>query len=476
MKNIIFFFLLFISASSIAQPEISFVTPNNVFRGQTANIFISATNTHFQQGVTNINLGTDITVVSVTVNSSLTLTVLINVSSTAALGNRPISINTSSETVVLDDAIEVMEESSNLSATISVIPTDAIYLSDFDPGNLQNAPTLFSVTLRNDNQLRDVKVKFILTGEGITTGEIVTAIKNFPSLTPMSVEVFNNNKFDEYKINAESSFINQTLQSGLLPAGTYYYKIMVIDANGATIASDESINVITNNTTGINLISPGNDFSENPEIITTEYPFFQWLSTANSFDFFLYKAESGQITADEIINNIPLFEQKDITVTSFMYRNYAPILEKGQTYIWKVNAYVTTGKGKQTILSDIFRFTLQSINSTNLTLANIVVEPEQKTLKIGETFQFKAIGYDINNDTASIACQWSVIPSDLGKINSTGIFTAGKYPKTIAVIANYKGLQAYATVTIEWSESNYIEEHFFDIENLFNSVFGLNKK
>src|SRR5207245_1679002 len=71
------------------------------------NLIITTQNTHFAQGVTTTSLGPDISVNSVTVNSSTNLTANVSIAGTANLGVHSITVTTGSETVTLANAFTV---------------------------------------------------------------------------------------------------------------------------------------------------------------------------------------------------------------------------------------------------------------------------------------------------------------------------------------------------------------------------------
>jgi hypothetical protein len=93
-------------------------------------------------------------------------------------------------------------------------------------------------------------------------------------------------------------------------------------------------------------------------------------------------------------------------------------------------------------------------------------------VQIGRNYQFEATGLDQNGEPVPMNCTWSVVPSTAGTVNSNGFFTAGSHPGAAAVVASCGGLQAYATATITWS----VTDQFFDVERLFDKVFGLKPK
>ena len=71
-----------------AAPRLVSVTPNVVTQGQTATLTITGEFTHFQQGLTQVNLGQGVTIGSLTVNSTTSITAVVTAASDAEPGSR----------------------------------------------------------------------------------------------------------------------------------------------------------------------------------------------------------------------------------------------------------------------------------------------------------------------------------------------------------------------------------------------------
>jgi hypothetical protein len=95
-------------------PRLVSVTPNVVTQGQTATLTITGEFTHFQQGVTQVNLGQGITIGSVTVNSTTSITVVVTATSDAAPGSRTLTVTTGVEQSALGAAVTVATPGSAL--------------------------------------------------------------------------------------------------------------------------------------------------------------------------------------------------------------------------------------------------------------------------------------------------------------------------------------------------------------------------
>jgi hypothetical protein len=465
------FFLLVLPGFLIAQPEIISVAPSAALPGETINLAVTGVGTNFLQGQTVLDFGPEIQVLEVQVNHSQFLTALIQIAVGAQAGFHSLSITTGAEVVALPQAFEILQPGNSVNVVLTIIPVQTLYLSDLNPNAPADNPLLFSVTLYNDNQQRNLHVQYILSNDEF--GTIGSADKFFTNLQPLSVETFDNRQFDEYHLDpASPELLDIAAATGVMPAGTYTYTILVFDENGNVIDQDEGVNVITNETSAIDLISPGAPLEQNPEVTPISTPFFQWFSTLNEFDFALYEVNEGQESANEITANLPVYEEHGLTATFLQYPISAEILVTGKTYAWQVTSPYQGSQGAQMVFSPVHWFEVGGENGSGYHLSSLEVGPEVVNVQIGRNYQFEATGLDQNGEPVPMNCTWSVVPSTAGTVNSNGFFTAGSHPGAAAVVASCGGLQAYATATITWS----VTDQFFDVERLFDKVFGLKPK
>jgi hypothetical protein len=82
-------------------------------------------------------------------------------------------------------------------------------------------------------------------------------------------------------------------------------------------------------------------------------------------------------------------------------------------------------------------------------LSSLVVSPNPRTLAVGATQQFSAVGTDFAGAPLTTAITWSVV-SGGGTISASGLFTAGTTPNTFAntVMATSGSLSSTATVVV----------------------------
>jgi hypothetical protein len=475
MKQFFYFLLffagLFFPNFSNAQPEIISLAPSAALPGETINVAITGANTNFQQGRTVVDLGPGIQVLDVQVNHPLYLTALIRLDGNTPAGFHNLTVTTASEVVTLPQAFEVLEPGGAVNVILTIIPVQTLYLSDLDPNNPADNPLLFSITLYNDNQQRNLRVQYILSNDEF--GTIGTADKFFNNMPPLTVQTFDNRQFDEYNLNpASPELLNIAASTGVMPAGPYTYTVLVYDENGNVVAQDEGVNIFTNENTIIDLIGPGMPLDQNPEVVPLTTPFFQWFSTLSNFHFKLFEVNPGQQSANDITTNLPVYEESGLSTSFLQYPVSAELLEAGKTYAWQVTAPLQGSQGTQTVYSEVFWFETGSGAGSGFNLSSLEVTPEVTNIRIKQSYQFTAVGYDQNGDPVTLNCTWNVIPSTAGTVDGNGYFTAGNHPGAAAIVASCGGLQAYATATITWS----VTDQFFDVEKLFDQVFGLKPK
>jgi hypothetical protein len=75
------------------------VTPNTARQGQTVSITVTGQSTHFDQATTQLNLGANVTITSLTVASPTSLTAQVSVGNDAVLGARTLTASSTAEVV-----------------------------------------------------------------------------------------------------------------------------------------------------------------------------------------------------------------------------------------------------------------------------------------------------------------------------------------------------------------------------------------
>ena len=89
-------------------PKLSSITPVAAVQGTGGTLIVNGDFTHFTQGLTQVSLGTGITLGTITVNGPALLSVPFSVSDVAAIGPRDVIVSTGSEFVTLASAFAVL--------------------------------------------------------------------------------------------------------------------------------------------------------------------------------------------------------------------------------------------------------------------------------------------------------------------------------------------------------------------------------
>ncbi len=459
------------------------VSPGSATEGTTTTVIIRGVGTNFRSGQSVADFGDGILVQNpINVQTPTIAAAIITISPGAIPGFRNVTVTTDSETATKLNGFEVFTPSGNFRAILEIVPYDTYNASDFDVTNIQSLPLLYFVNLINDNVNRDIEIEVSLSSQKFGKVASLTTRKNL--LANQSLRI-NNRNFEKITISGlqgQSSggyaFADEVQRLGQFPPDNYEVELTVKDKNGNIIASDKGTSVVSNPLFNPELIAPGNEFWMNPAIVQTEFPLFQWFGQNERYDFALYKVLPGQ-TPEEVVRNIHVFKQENLTGNSFQYPQFAEHLIDGQVYAWQITGKVITSRGEIRLPSQVFRFIYQKPvdqSGTGRRVARIEVIPAQAQVSACGQMLFAANMYD--NDNMPILNrqpQWRVVPSNMGTINGNGTFTAGINNGTAAIIAMDSGLQDFATVTITGGAVSGSSGKLPDwkVELLMKQLFGI---
>jgi len=290
------------------------------------------------------------------------------------------------------------------------------YLLDFDFNNGRNNPDMFSYSLSytpNDPQGAPIKIKLefewlaTVPSLNLTNSQIVYMLSNpfdFKGEVVLTTKDFDQNMRNLYYTDGRQVPISITefkqnverlkaviMATGKLPAGSYIFKLNIMNESGSVLKSQTQEIGVSNPST-LELISPGGTLDQNLEIATT-FPQFQW----ESIDFMWSSANcptcgysiriaeydpAKHSSVEEALHdraNLPYpdnggeFRLPSQAVTSragvglytagtiFQYpMTGAKPLEAGKTYVWQIKKTYPTTSGPETISSQIFAFTIKA--------------------------------------------------------------------------------------------------------------------
>jgi hypothetical protein len=439
--------------SAFSQGTVQSIVPNAALPGQFVEITIRCEGTGFQLGAVSVSLGSGVLVQKVTVNNSFTLVVSAQILQTAMPSFRDLRIANGEQTIEMFNAFEVLDASGdNVFAILEINPVQVLYAADFDPNNLDAAPLVFQVTVLNDQQTRDLKTFFYLIHS--SDGLILTAEKKHPEVQPGAVMTFDNREFDEFDLNdANSSIVFTTLVTGVLPPGVYTYRIEVKQGN-TVLASAEGTNMLLNQAGDMVIISPGSDLESGlpPENQVVSQPLFQWISSANYFDLFLYEVTEGQTNAQEIVQSMPVYRELSISSTSFLYPLSAEPLELGKIYAWQLRAHFNAPSGNGYFDSPVYWFEFGEKNILSIPIGSIEIFPNFLELDTESRRQFEVVIKDLQGNILEVEPTWRVLPDEtFGAVDTTGFFVAGKNPRMGAVEVRFGDYSAHCIVNLEFA-------------------------
>ena len=361
------------------------------------------------------------------------------------------------------------QETNDVVVDVQTVPLQTLRLGDFDPIRPELAPVVVNIMVFNDDRARDLSLEIAARSEQF--GLLLTASVHLGPVAPNAVISLTNRDFTDYQIeNATDNLVEVALQRGVLPADMYSFEVRVFDLlpgrPRVELTADEGMIETSNPAALFDLLGPGVVFGQEPDVMASRFPVFQWISDAGLFDFTLYRVRPDQRSPEDVINSRPVFEAKGLTDTTFPYPNFAEELEPGATYAWQVKARFTTSSGEEARPSEVFWFTMEpageSAASTDNeqsvaappfaggTAARLEVEPQEIDLEPGTGFLFRVTAYDVNDQPLLTATpRWEVRPSSSGTIDANGLFMAAGKEGVAAVVARIGTVEDYATVFVQ---------------------------
>ncbi len=470
-------FLVFSSFCVSAQfsPEIIACAPASGFRGQVLDVFIRGNNTQFGQNP-QVSLGNGIRIDKITVQSAVSIVVKITVLEDAGDGPVNLVVTAGGKTISLENAFTVFTQGAEVAATLLVYPVGVVYASDLKPGNIRNAPMLFSIQVMNDASDRNLEARLAIKGQ--SKGLLANAVRPLGLVRARQTVSFSNRDFSEISVSEAGQDVSNYLQqTGMLPPDLYYYTLQVVDiTTGKVVAEAEGIQELGNQAWEIQLLSPGSAFDQLPEPVFVPLPVFQWFSQAESFDFALYEVRDNSASPEDIIQSLPVYRQSGIKGTSLWWPNSAEALKEGVTYAWQIKANISSTSGPRVLPSPVWWFTMGKFGTGNKVIPQdfeMQVLPDGMKLATRQTPVQYALSI-LDNNKMQVAVRsgvvWKVVPSIAGRITADGKFYPGDRPMECAIVAEYGERTQFADATIEWKPE---ADFGGSMRHFIREVFGL---
>lgn len=434
--------------ATYAQVLITLV-PGSATPGQRLDVVVRGMNTHFRNGISQVDFGDGISVQRFYVSNEVTGTATIQLSNTAALGFRDVKVSTGDEEATIAGGFEIFSSSGTLRGSIEVLPVESVSLINIDLTQPAKAPVLFFANIYNDAVPRTIDIRVGLSSS--SKGYIGEMLLRNKKMDPNSSIRLTNRDFSAVSMNGPigEDFLVKVRKLGTFPPDNYEYTLQLIE-NGNVVATDESSILVTNPVVNPEPISPGASFGQDIMEVYTPFPFFQWFGQNNTYDIALYEARAGQ-SPQEVIRNVPVFRKTDISATDLLYPGYAEKLINGKVYAWQVQGKATTASGVQYLPAEVFRFRYVDMTGGEMgkSVTRIEIQPQQAEVSTGMQVQFVAICYDKDGMPVSgLTPAWRVNASDKATISASGLLSAGDMPGTIAVIVSAGDITEFALVDI----------------------------
>jgi hypothetical protein len=456
-------------------PEIIACAPGSGYKGQTLDVFIRGNNIRFDDNP-QVSLGAGIRIEKITIQSNVAMVVKVTVLEESGDGLVNLSVTAGGKTMVLENAFNVFTLGAEVSATLMVYPVGVVYASDLKPGNIKNAPLLFSIQVMNDALDRNLEARLAIKGQ--SKGLLANAVRSLGAVPARKIISFSNRDFSEISVSEAGQDVSNYLQqTGLLPPDLYFYTLQVVDINtGKVVAEAEGVQELGNQAWEIQLLSPGSPFDQLPEPVFLHLPVFQWFSQAETFDFALYEVRDNAASQEDITQSMPVFRQSGIKGTTFWWPNSAEALKEGATYAWQIKAYISSTSGPRIIHSPVWWFTLGKFGSGNKVIPQdfeMQVQPDGLKLATRQTpVQYSLTLLDNNQMQVPVqsGVVWKVVPSIAGRITADGRFYPGDRPMQCAIVAEYGERTQFADAVIEWKPEVDFGGY---MKHFIREVFGL---
>jgi hypothetical protein len=256
--------------------------------------------------------------------------------------------------------------------TVSTVtaPVNTLTINDLDYLNSTTPKWLFTITMtaprtvqvvmtinldvllangtRYENAARFISVPFTIERTRTVTNLELGRGRGIPQES----YIFNN--------EAKAKFLEIALPSGSMPAGSYIFTVNVREVNGPDADTKQFTFILTNPSTPV-LLAP-----QDGEVLTEEFPLFQWQYDGPRATIAIFEKLPGQRSLEETASGTPHY-MATVETRSLRYPTSARALQSGKTYVWYVTGLVGAAGGTNLELRSALRsFTISTTSTASL--------------------------------------------------------------------------------------------------------------
>ena len=289
------------------------------------------------------------------------------------------------------------------------------------PSGFTYKPQLWTMLLTNTgNAAISLHIEVSLTPAG-SSQQVVTGATNVFLLAPGTTQI-NASLLSPIQYNVlNNAYALDPNPYGLLPMGHFNacFNFFRHNTDNVQELSEQCEEIFVEPLSPPQLVYPFDQTA-----IDETHPQFTWLPPVPvnlfnhlGYDLELVEVNTNQSAPDAIQQNIPLFQQSNLTATSLLYSLSAPALEYGKNYAWRI---IAKANGSPVGTSETWQFSLKHYGT--LTATSPTEMPYVKLKKAPESgyaLFISELKFDYVNETADSI--WNIKVSDLTTIERNSI-------------------------------------------------------
>jgi hypothetical protein len=239
-------------------------------------------------------------------------------------------------------------------------PIDALTINDVDFMNATSPQWYFTIdlTVVPSGESVDAIMKITLDAT-LATGEAfpnAAYIETFPftinssrTITNLDMQAPGFVRESYTDPAAKSRFEEVALPTGIMPAGIYSFRVEVQPVPSGQSSGDEFAFILSN-PSSIELLVPLNG-----DMVSTQFPLFQWLFDGLSATISIFEKLPGQVSLEETASGVPHLTTQ--VVTNYFQYPTAGVraLQPGRAYVWFVEGRVRQSAGTDHLIRSPLR-------------------------------------------------------------------------------------------------------------------------